>query len=580
MVYGLPERGDPEWDVKLGDSIEAVKATADAAQPADDLEADVASKVGTDGDLDDALATSIETVGGEHFAAKDSPEITGDATIERVGYGEGASSVRVPSFGQFRMVADDIAATSPGGSIVGEQRTIIYSGDWTVKATVTITATGGTADWSIGGQTATIAFDATAGTVQTALTALSTVGASNLTVTGGPGGTASYVVAYKPKWTRDGYRELTIDGTNLTGPSHSAAISWRLKETVDTGIVFGGNDYTVTSNVSGDGGIAFLYGRISEVAVRNDGLYGSVIGTQSEVSWSGANGTGSIARMIGHHIIVGRHKNDAGAGFLAPDGVADEAYGLYVDGVPEGRTVTDAVTTNGSAVVTSATARFLTLAHRGRKVTGTGIPANAYIVSVDSATQVTLSANCTASGTITMTLANIAGSTTARTATFGYGTVEFQGRTDHKPSYKNEAAARLFAYPGAADGDVALEQYAQDGTTRKLYTTVRGGLAGKSLLAANESAADGQVIIGAQTSDGGSWAAVSFGTAADAIIYRPGSKQLSLLADGSFRTGRAVTGSRPTATSRGAGAQFFDLTLNKPIWSDGTVWRDAAGTAV
>jgi hypothetical protein len=47
-----------------------------------------------------------------------------------------------------------------------------------------------------------------------------------------------------------------------------------------------------------------------------------------------------------------------------------------------------------------------------------------------------------------------------------------------------------------------------------------------------------------------------------------------------FRTGLAATASRPAASAAGQGAQFFDTTLNKPIWSDGTNWRDAAGTTV
>ena len=42
-----------------------------------------------------------------------------------------------------------------------------------------------------------------------------------------------------------------------------------------------------------------------------------------------------------------------------------------------------------------------------------------------------------------------------------------------------------------------------------------------------------------------------------------------------IRTGRNVTGSRPSASASGAGAMFYDTTLSKPIWSDGTVWRDA-----
>lgn len=41
-----------------------------------------------------------------------------------------------------------------------------------------------------------------------------------------------------------------------------------------------------------------------------------------------------------------------------------------------------------------------------------------------------------------------------------------------------------------------------------------------------------------------------------------------------------ATGSRPSAVTSGDGAMIYDTTLNKPIWSDGAVWRDAAGTAV
>lgn len=47
-----------------------------------------------------------------------------------------------------------------------------------------------------------------------------------------------------------------------------------------------------------------------------------------------------------------------------------------------------------------------------------------------------------------------------------------------------------------------------------------------------------------------------------------------------WRTGLNTTANRPSAASVGAGSQFYDTTLSKPIWSDGTVWRDAAGTAV
>ena len=40
------------------------------------------------------------------------------------------------------------------------------------------------------------------------------------------------------------------------------------------------------------------------------------------------------------------------------------------------------------------------------------------------------------------------------------------------------------------------------------------------------------------------------------------------------------TTSRPAATSLDAGTMVFDTTLQKPIWSDGSKWRDASGSEV
>jgi hypothetical protein len=47
-----------------------------------------------------------------------------------------------------------------------------------------------------------------------------------------------------------------------------------------------------------------------------------------------------------------------------------------------------------------------------------------------------------------------------------------------------------------------------------------------------------------------------------------------------LRTGSAATASRPAAATAGGGAMFYDTTLGKPIWSDGTTWKDATGAAV
>ena len=62
------------------------------------------------------------------------------------------------------------------------------------------------------------------------------------------------------------------------------------------------------------------------------------------------------------------------------------------------RTVTDGVTTSGSAAISSSTAAFSS-DDVGKPISGTGIPAGATIASVTSSTAATLSANASASGT-------------------------------------------------------------------------------------------------------------------------------------------------------------------------------------
>lgn len=68
------------------------------------------------------------------------------------------------------------------------------------------------------------------------------------------------------------------------------------------------------------------------------------------------------------------------------------------------RTVADGATTSGSATLTSATAAF-TPEDTGLPISGTGIPALTTILSVQSATSITLSANASATGTgVTVTI--------------------------------------------------------------------------------------------------------------------------------------------------------------------------------
>lgn len=71
----------------------------------------------------------------------------------------------------------------------------------------------------------------------------------------------------------------------------------------------------------------------------------------------------------------------------------------------------------------------------------------------------------------------------------------------------------------------------------------------------------------------------------DATVFLVGSAQgvvqvAGVGRKGVYRNGYGTTGERPVASAVGAGAEYFDTTLSKPIWSDGTNWRDAAGNVV
>lgn len=96
----------------------------------------------------------------------------------------------------------------------------------------------------------------------------------------------------------------------------------------------------------------------------------------------------------------------------------------------------------------------------------------------------------------------------------------------------------------------------------------------------NKADANDRVLIDSGAVAGGR---VQFGAGSSALdisLFRSAANALSMGAANTFKTGLNVTGSRPSASTVGQGSQFYDTTLNKPIWSDGTNWRDAAGTIV
>jgi hypothetical protein len=112
------------------------------------------------------------------------------------------------------------------------------------------------------------------------------------------------------------------------------------------------------------------------------------------------------------------------------------------------------------------------------------------------------------------------------------------------------------------------------------------GVVGQITRFTNTVASGGNLVSGAdsgfETSVGtvgpGSEPAVKLG--GDTMIYRVNAKRVAVPADHTIQGGRMTTATRPTPAAAGAGASLYDTTLNKPVWSDGTNWRDSAGTIV
>jgi hypothetical protein len=57
-------------------------------------------------------------------------------------------------------------------------------------------------------------------------------------------------------------------------------------------------------------------------------------------------------------------------------------------------------------------------------------------------------------------------------------------------------------------------------------------------------------------------------------------RMFTVPATGALQTGRGATGARPSASSLGAGASWFDTTLGIPIFSNGTIWVNSSGASV
>lgn len=145
----------------------------------------------------------------------------------------------------------------------------------------------------------------------------------------------------------------------------------------------------------------------------------------------------------------------------------------------------------------------------------------------------------------------VSGDTTTGAAVKIYNTVGAKGRLNivTKDRITGTATSKVYLQGGESTsvpyGSLDLSPAA--GSATLAYTNPSGG----SGVVACE---DGGITLTASTY---------------VIIYAP-----------SMQVPAHPTTGRPTAAAAGAGGHMYDTTLSKPIWSDGTTWRDAAGTAV
>lgn len=122
----------------------------------------------------------------------------------------------------------ELAWFAPLGTTAPTDATTALTTGTSEQQTITITGapTGGTFTLGFSGQTtAGIAYNAVASAVQSALVALTSVGAGNVTVSGGPGPTTPYVVTFTNQLANSDQPTLTATGSFTGGTTPAVAVT-------------------------------------------------------------------------------------------------------------------------------------------------------------------------------------------------------------------------------------------------------------------------------------------------------------------------------------------------------------------
>jgi hypothetical protein len=182
-------------------------------------------------------------------------------------------------------------------------------------------ATGGTFPLTFNGQTAAgIAWNAAASAVQTALAALSTVGAGNVAVTGSAGG--PYTVTFQGALAGTNVPQMTTSAASLTGGTPTAAV------TTATGGVTAHypNGYIPSGTVIGQVTATKLFGPYDDAA--SDGrqtAYGLTYGDVRAIRQNGTTATkvGTSAVVYDTAVSVAKLPFQSGPGSIDANGKAD-----------------------------------------------------------------------------------------------------------------------------------------------------------------------------------------------------------------------------------------------------------------
>ncbi len=242
--------------------------------------------------------------------------------------------------------------------------------------------------------------------------------------------------------------------------------------------------------------------------------------------------------------------------------------------------VLDAVVTSGSTTVTSATGGF-TAGDIGRTISGTGIPFMSTVVTVPDTNTVTISApatlTCPETTVVTGRFLNTPGMQliTMRNLTHNdaiggphpYIRSILDSTSNFKANLENVALLGHTTRPVELCGD-GVSSYSHRAAVNMLVNEFADPLQDNFGNTLNQFEVHKSVNIfaGAFVLDG----SVALQRLRDAPVFEASSMSMA----------RFTTALRPSAVTYGDGAQIYDTDLNKPLWSDGAVWRDATGAAV